>query len=68
MRRTITTLLTVVVLTIYLLIDGPRVGMGVMRLLPREERLGVRQLLTEIGHQVEHSVPRAPVTRRVPSQ
>jgi predicted PurR-regulated permease PerM len=43
---------TVAVLTIYLLIDGPRVGMGLMRLLPRSERLPARQMLAEIAVQV----------------
>jgi predicted PurR-regulated permease PerM len=44
--------LTVAVLTIYLLIDGPRVGMGLMQLLPRTERLPARQMLAEIAEQV----------------
>src|SRR5262249_14551705 len=48
----ITGVLTVAVLTIYLLIDGPRVGKELMRLLPREERLPMRQMLAEIGEQV----------------
>jgi predicted PurR-regulated permease PerM len=48
----ITGVLTVAVLTIYLLIEGPRVGSGLVRLFPRAERLPVRQLLAEIGQQV----------------
>jgi predicted PurR-regulated permease PerM len=48
----VTGVLTVAVLTIYLLIDGPRVGMGLMRLLPRTERLPARQMLAEIAVQV----------------
>jgi predicted PurR-regulated permease PerM len=48
----VTGVLTVAVLTIYLLIDGPRVGTGFLRLLPRSERLPVRQMLAEIAEQV----------------
>ena len=48
----VTGVLTVTVLTIYLLVDGPRVGMGLMRLLPRAERLPARQMLAEIADQV----------------
>jgi predicted PurR-regulated permease PerM len=48
----ITGVLTVAVLTIYLLIEGPRVGMALMRLLPREERLPARRMLEEIAVQV----------------
>jgi predicted PurR-regulated permease PerM len=43
---------TVAVLTVYLLIEGPRVGTALMRLLPREERLPARRMLEEIGAQV----------------
>ncbi|MGM3932426.1 AI-2E family transporter, partial [Salmonella sp. NW378] len=48
----VTGVLTVAVLTIYLLIDGPRVGMGLMRLLPRAERLPARRMIQEIAVQV----------------
>lgn len=48
----VTGVLTVAVLTIYLLIDGPRVGLGLMRLLPRAERLPARQMAAEIAVQV----------------
>jgi len=43
---------TVAVLTVYLLIDGPRVEVELMRLLPRAERRPVRQMLDEIATQV----------------
>jgi predicted PurR-regulated permease PerM len=43
---------TVLVLTIYLLIEGPEVAQGALRLLPRERRLGVRRLCADIGLQV----------------
>jgi len=43
---------TVGILTIYLLIEGPEVGTALMRLLPRKDRLRVRQLVMEIGGQV----------------
>jgi predicted PurR-regulated permease PerM len=43
---------TVGILTIYLLIEGPDVGTAVMRLLPRKERLRARRLAMEIGAQV----------------
>jgi predicted PurR-regulated permease PerM len=48
----VTGVLTVAVLTIYLLVDGPRVGLALMRLLPRAERLPARQMLAEIAVQV----------------
>ncbi len=48
----VTGVLTVAVLTVYLLIDGPRVGIGLMRLLPRAERLPARQMLAEIAVEV----------------
>nr|CAA9256797.1 hypothetical protein AVDCRST_MAG63-2211 [uncultured Armatimonadetes bacterium] len=44
--------LTVAVLTAYLLIDGPRVAAGLLALLPRERRLPVRQMFGEIGARV----------------
>lgn len=44
--------LTVAVLTAYLLIDGPRVATGLLSLLPRHHRLPVRQMFGEIGGQV----------------
>jgi predicted PurR-regulated permease PerM len=43
---------TVAVLTIYLLIDGPRVQVELMRLLPRGKRRPVRRMLDEIATQV----------------
>lgn len=48
----ITGILTVAVLTVYLLIDGPRVGTAVMRLLPRSGRLPARRMLGEIAEQM----------------
>lgn len=48
----VTGVLTVVVLTTYLLIDGPRVATSLFRLLPRSERLPIRQMFAEIGLQV----------------
>jgi predicted PurR-regulated permease PerM len=48
----ITGVMTVAVLTIYLLIDGPRVGTVIMRTFPRDERLPIRRMLAEIGTQV----------------
>ncbi len=43
---------TVAILTIYLLIEGPQVGKGLMQLLPRKDRLGARKLVINIGNQV----------------
>ena len=43
---------TVGILTIYLLIEGPQAGTAAMRLLPRSERLRARKLVMEIGGQV----------------
>jgi predicted PurR-regulated permease PerM len=48
----VTAFVTVGILTIYLLIEGPEVGTAVMRLLPRRERLRTRKLVMEIGTQV----------------
>jgi predicted PurR-regulated permease PerM len=48
----VTGVLTVAVLTTYLLIDGPRVASSLFRLLPRAERLPSRQMFAEIGLQV----------------
>lgn len=48
----VTGVLTVAVLTTYLLIDGPRVATGLVRLLPRPQRLPIRQMFAEIGLQV----------------
>jgi predicted PurR-regulated permease PerM len=48
----VTGVLTVAVLTTYLLIDGPRVATGLFRLLPRHQRLPARQMFGEIGLQV----------------
>jgi predicted PurR-regulated permease PerM len=42
----------VAVLTIYLLIDGPRVEVELMHLLPRAQRRPVRRMLDEIATQV----------------
>lgn len=43
---------TVVVLTIYLLVDGPHVTAALIRLLPRPERLPVRNLFARLTEQV----------------
>jgi predicted PurR-regulated permease PerM len=48
----VTGVLTVAVLTTYLLIDGPRVATSLFRLLPRHQRLPARQMFGEIGLQV----------------
>lgn len=48
----ITAVVTVVILTIYLLIEGPQVGLSLMRLFPRKDRLSVRKLGSEISDQV----------------
>lgn len=48
----VTGVLTVAVLSLYLLIDGPRIGTGIMRALPRTERLPARRMLQEIAEQV----------------
>jgi predicted PurR-regulated permease PerM len=48
----ITAVLTVAVLTTYLLIDGPRVATSTLGLLPRHQRLAVRQMFGEIGEQL----------------
>ncbi|HLK55229.1 MAG TPA: AI-2E family transporter [Chthonomonadaceae bacterium] len=48
----ITAFVTVGILTVYLLIEGPQVGLSLMRLLPRKERLHARKLVMEIGAQV----------------
>lgn len=48
----ITAVLTVAVLTTYLLIDGPRVATSALGMLPRHQRLPVRQMFGEIGAQV----------------
>ena len=48
----ITGVLTVAVLTIYLLIDGPRVGASLIRFVPRETRLPLRRMLEEIALEV----------------
>jgi len=45
-------MLTVFVLTVYLLVEGPRVASSVLALLPRKERLPVRRMVGEIGIQV----------------
>jgi predicted PurR-regulated permease PerM len=44
--------LTVFVLTVYLLVEGPRAATSVLALLPRKERLPVRRMVGEIGGQV----------------
>lgn len=43
---------TLAVLTIYLLIDGPKVQMSLVRLFPRQERLAVRQVLGTLAERV----------------
>lgn len=43
---------TVAVLTVYLLIDGRRIEIELMRLLPRAERQPTRQMLAEIATEV----------------
>jgi predicted PurR-regulated permease PerM len=48
----ITGFVTVAILSIYLLIEGPQVSTQLMRLLPHNERVPVRKLLAEIGTQV----------------
>jgi predicted PurR-regulated permease PerM len=48
----VTGVLTVAVLTTYLLIDGSRVAMSLFRLLPRHQRLPARQMFGAIGLQV----------------
>ena len=48
----IAAVVTVAILTIYLLIEGPQAGLAVMRLFPRKDRLGARKLGIEIGAQV----------------
>ncbi len=48
----IASFVTVAILTIYLLIEGPEFGTSVLRLLPRKERLSFRRLVMEIGEQV----------------
>jgi len=45
-------MLTVFVLTVYLLVEGPRTATAVLALLPRKERLPVRRMVGEIGVQV----------------
>jgi predicted PurR-regulated permease PerM len=44
--------LTVAVLTVYLLVDGPSVASSAVGLLPKRQRLHVRRLFGEIGIQV----------------
>jgi predicted PurR-regulated permease PerM len=44
--------LTIFVLTVYLLVEGPRAATSVLALLPRKERLPVRRMVGEIGVQV----------------
>ena len=46
------TILTIFVLTIYLLIEGPDVGKNLLRLLPRPERQPVQRMVSEIGVQI----------------
>jgi predicted PurR-regulated permease PerM len=43
---------TVFVLTVYLLVDGPRAASSLLALLPRKERLPLRRMVGEIGVQV----------------
>lgn len=44
--------LVTIVLSVYLLIEGPRVGNSLSSLLPRSRRLGARRMVAEMGHQV----------------
>nr|MDQ2732131.1 AI-2E family transporter [Armatimonadota bacterium] len=44
--------LVTIVLSVYLLIEGPRVGNALSSLLPRSRRLGARRMVAEMGHQV----------------
>ena len=44
--------ITIFVLTIYLLIEGPQVATGLASLLPKQERLHARRMFAEIGVQV----------------
>lgn len=44
--------LTIFVLTIYLLIEGPQVATNILSLAPRKERLHLRRMFGEIGDQV----------------
>lgn len=46
--------LTVFVLTLYFLIEGPQVATGLAALLPKGERLWVRRMFGEIGEQIGH--------------
>ncbi|MEP6757042.1 MAG: AI-2E family transporter [Chthonomonadales bacterium] len=48
----ISTVITVAILTTYLLIDGSKVAMGALGILPRHQRLPVRQMFGEIGVKV----------------
>lgn len=48
----ITAVLTIAVLTTYLLIDGHIVASGIVGMLPRHQRLQMRQMFTEIGLKV----------------
>jgi predicted PurR-regulated permease PerM len=48
----ITAVLTVAVLTTYLLIDGQFVASSALGMLPRHQRLPIRQMFAEIGTQV----------------
>jgi predicted PurR-regulated permease PerM len=45
---------TVVILTVYLLIDGPTVATSLIRLLPTPYRLSARRMFGEIGTQIGH--------------
>jgi len=44
----------VIILTVFLLIDGPKVATGLLSLAPRPERLPLRRMFGEIGEQVGH--------------
>jgi predicted PurR-regulated permease PerM len=48
----IAAVLTVAVLTTYLLIDGQSVASSILGMLPRHQRLPIRQMFSEIGSQV----------------
>ena len=50
--NTALSVLTIFILTIYLLIEGPKVATGILSLVPRHERLPIRRMFGEIGDQV----------------
>src|SRR6185503_11386961 len=48
----ITSFVTVLMLTSYLVVEGPAVATAMVSVFPRENRLQVRQMFSEIGDQV----------------